>query len=222
MPYPEARKLVTHPVSCIDCHDADTMHLRVSRPAFSSASARLAASDAAVPHLPSIERWRKEGRKGEYDPNEMASRQEMRSFVCGQCHVEYYFKGQDKTLTYPWSHGLRMDDEEKHYDEEKAKDWTHADTGAPVLKAQHPEFEMWSQGIHARSGVACADCHMPYKREGAIKISDHHVRSPLLNISNACQTCHNVPEDELHVPRPARSRTATGPSWTGPRTRWSP
>ena len=66
-----------------------------------------------------------------------------------------------------------------------------------MLKAQHPEFEMWSQGIHARSGVACADCHMPYMREGAIKISDHQVRSPLLNVSRACQTCHRFPEEEL-------------------------
>jgi len=66
-----------------------------------------------------------------------------------------------------------------------------------VLQAQHPEFELWNQGIHARSGVACADCHMPYKREGALKISDHHVRSPVLNINRACQTCHKWPESEL-------------------------
>jgi len=68
---------------------------------------------------------------------------------------------------------------------------------ATALKAQHPEFEMWNQGIHARSGVACVDCHMPYKREGAMKISDHHIRSPLLNINRACQTCHKWPEAEL-------------------------
>src|SRR5438105_4573954 len=66
-----------------------------------------------------------------------------------------------------------------------------------MMKARHPEFETWNQGIHARSGVSCADCHMPYKREGAIKISDHHVRSPLLNIARACQTCHRYPEAEL-------------------------
>ena len=84
------------------------------------------------------------------------------------------------------------------------KDWVHAETGAPALKAQHPEFEMWNQGIHARSGVACADCHMPYMRVGALKISDHHVRSPLLNINRACQTCHKWPEDELM----ARAETA--------------
>src|SRR5690606_3187394 len=58
-------------------------------------------------------------------------------------------------------------------------------------------FELWSQGVHARSGVACADCHMPYVREGAVKVSDHHVRSPLLNIARACQTCHSYPEAEI-------------------------
>ena len=117
--------------------------------------------------------------------------------MCGQCHVEYYFKGPEKRLTYPWSKGLTADRIADYYDEVGFKDWTHAETGAATLKAQHPEFEMWNQGIHARSGVACADCHMPYVRVGAQKISDHHVRSPLLNISHACQTCHRWPEEEL-------------------------
>jgi nitrite reductase (cytochrome c-552) len=127
----------------------------------------------------------------------MATRQEMRSYVCGQCHVEYYFQGAEKRLTYPWSNGIRVDQIYEYYERNGHKDWTHAETGAPVLKAQHPEFEMWSQGIHSRSGVACADCHMPYKRVGAQKISDHHVRSPLLNVNHACQTCHKWPEEEL-------------------------
>ena len=76
-------------------------------------------------------------------------------------------------------------------------DWTHAETGADVLKAQHPEFETWSQGVHARSGVSCADCHMPYKREGAVKVSDHHVRSPMLNVARSCHTCHHYVEAEI-------------------------
>jgi len=92
---------------------------------------------------------------------------------------------------------LQVEQIEAYYNEVGHKDWTHKTSGANVLKAQHPEFEMWSQGIHARSGVACADCHMPYKREGAIKVSDHHIRSPLLNVAAACQTCHNFPEDEM-------------------------
>jgi nitrite reductase (cytochrome c-552) len=121
----------------------------------------------------------------------------MRSFVCGQCHVEYYFKGPEKRLTYPWSKGLKADQILAYYEETGFKDWTHAETGAPALKAQHPEFEMWNQGIHARSGVACADCHMPYKKVGAAKVSDHHVRSPLLSINRACQTCHRASEEEL-------------------------
>jgi nitrite reductase (cytochrome c-552) len=181
MPFAEARKLVTHPVACIDCHDPKTMQLRVTRPGFMEGIQALKTSQGIH----------------NYDVNRDATRQEMRSFVCGQCHVEYYFKGPEKRLVYPWANGLKVEQILAYYDAEQFKDWTHADTGAPVLKAQHPEFEMWNQGIHARSGVACADCHMPYLREGALKISDHHVRSPLLNINRSCQTCHKWPEEEL-------------------------
>ncbi len=122
--------------------------------------------------------------------------------VCGQCHVEYYC-GPKVTLFFPWNKGLKVEQIEATYNDYKFPDgarffdWKHGKTGAEVLKAQHPEFEMWSQGVHARSGVSCADCHMPYQREGALKISDHQVRSPLLNISRACQTCHRFPEAEL-------------------------
>jgi nitrite reductase (cytochrome c-552) len=127
----------------------------------------------------------------------MASRQEMRTFVCAQCHVEYYFAGQDKKVTYPWHNGLKIDQAFAYYADIGFKDWTHKETGAPALKAQHPEFELWSQGVHAANGVACADCHMPYTRQGAVKVSDHHVRSPMLNINNACQTCHNQSEADI-------------------------
>ena len=181
MPYAEARALVSHPIACIDCHAPDTMQLRVTRPAFIEGMRALKAGQGVK----------------DYDVNRDATRQEMRAFVCGQCHVEYYFKGPEKRLVFPWARGLRVDDILAYYDAEQFKDWTHKESGAPVLKAQHPEFEMWNQGIHARSGVACADCHMPYKRVGALKISDHHVRSPLLNVNNACQTCHKSSEDEL-------------------------
>jgi len=181
MTFKEARKLVEHPVACIDCHDPSNMDLRVTRPGFIEGIRAVKASQGIK----------------DYDVNTMATRQEMRTFVCGQCHVEYYFKGQEKRLVYPWSKGLKVDEIYEYYQEANHKDWTHAETGAPVLKAQHPEFEMWNQGIHARSGVACADCHMPYKREGGVKITDHHVRSPLLNINRACQTCHKWPEEEL-------------------------
>lgn len=183
MPYEEARKLVRHPIACIDCHDSESMQLRVTRPAFIEGIRALKAAEGVA----------------DYDVNTMATRQEMRTYVCGQCHVEYYFKGTEKRLVYPWAKGLKAENILAYYDEAGFKDWTHAETGAAALKAQHPEFELWNQGIHARSGVACADCHMPYKREGAMKISDHHVRSPLMNINRACQTCHRWPETELRA-----------------------
>jgi nitrite reductase (cytochrome c-552) len=198
MDYFEATKLVDHPVSCIECHDPKTMALRVTRPGFMTGIAAFATSDESAPHLPSIERWRTGDRAKPYDPNALASRQEMRSMVCGQCHVEYYFKGKtEKIVTYPWAKGFDAEDIEAYYDEIGFSDWTHKVSGAGVLKAQHPEFELWSKGIHARSGVSCADCHMPYQRVGAVKVSSHHVRSPVLNVASSCQTCHNFPEEEL-------------------------
>lgn len=191
MPYGDAhaltddkgKKLIEHPVGCMDCHDPKTLALRVTRPGFINGIKALKAKQGIA----------------DYDPNRDASRQEMRSYVCGQCHVEYYFKGEGKIVTYPWSNGIKVEEIEEYYEKEGFTDWKHAETGARVLKAQHPEFEVWSQGIHARAGVSCADCHMPYTRVGAMKVSDHWVRSPLLNINRACQTCHSVPEKELET-----------------------
>ncbi|MCC9642870.1 ammonia-forming cytochrome c nitrite reductase subunit c552 [Rhodopirellula sp. JC740] len=191
-----------HPVSCVDCHEPETMAIRVTRPGFILGIDKLAKSDAEVPHLPSVRAWREAGKKGDYDPNTMASRQEMRSFVCGQCHVEYYCANK-MTLTYPWSNGLKMEDLEAEWDSTtfpdggEFYDYVHKTTGTKVYKAQHPEFELWSQGIHARAGVSCSDCHMPFEKVGATKVSSHWVRSPMLNINKACQTCHKVPEDEI-------------------------
>lgn len=202
LPYAQATKLAEHPVACVDCHEPKSMHLRVTKPAFLRGIDALARSSEPLPHLPSIERWRKGSRSEAYDPNRDATRHELRSMVCGQCHVEYYC-GPKVTLFFPWNNGLKVEQIESYYDSyvfpdgHRFFDWKHARTGAEVLKAQHPEFEMWSQGIHARSGVACADCHMPYIRQGAMKISDHHVRSPLQDVSRACQTCHRFPESEL-------------------------
>ncbi|MEZ5403123.1 MAG: ammonia-forming cytochrome c nitrite reductase subunit c552 [Bryobacteraceae bacterium] len=181
MTYAEATKGVTHPVACIDCHDPSSMQLRVTRPGFLEGIKALKAG---------------QGIAG-YDPNRDASAQEMRSFVCGQCHVEYYFKGAEKRLTFPWHKGLQAENMFDYYEETGHVDFVHTESGAPVLKAQHPEFEFYSQGIHARSGVACADCHMPYKREGGMKVSDHHVRSPMLNVNRACQGCHHFSEQEM-------------------------
>ncbi len=186
MPLKEAWQYAAHPVACIDCHDPKTMELRVTRPAFLNAIKKVKEKEG-IP---------------DFDPNAMASHQEMRTFVCAQCHVEYYC-GAKATLFYPWNNGLKAEEIEAYYNDYKFKgghrffDWQHESTGAEVLKAQHPEFEMWSQGVHAKSGVSCTDCHMPYKREGAAKVTDHYIRSPLLNISRACLQCHHFTEAEM-------------------------
>jgi nitrite reductase (cytochrome c-552) len=159
--------------SCADCHDPETMDLRITRPALINAMSERGVDLA------------------------QATRQEMRTYVCAQCHVEYYFQGDNKVLTFPWSQGTTIDDIEAHYDAYGFTDWTHKETNAPMIKIQHPEYEMWTTSIHARSGVACADCHMPYVRDGAVKVSDHWLRSPLTNLNNACQTCHKQDEIEL-------------------------
>lgn len=181
MPYHEAVKGVKHPVSCIDCHNPKDMSLRVTKPAF----------------MEGIKKYKATQNVHNYDVNKMATRQEMRTFVCAQCHVEYFFKGTEKRLTFPWDKGLKADQILEVYRENGHKDWIHAVTKAEVLKAQHPEFEMFSQGVHAKSGVSCVDCHMPYQRVGAMKITDHQARSPLLNINKSCQTCHHSSEVDL-------------------------
>lgn len=172
-PYNDLRDDLHIASSCSDCHDPDTMELRITRPAFKNAMAERGID------------------------LEAATRQEMRTYVCAQCHVEYYFAGDNKVLTFPWDNGLNIDEIDAYYTELGFKDWSHAETNAPMIKIQHPEFEMYSSGLHAKSGVACADCHMPYVREGAIKVSDHWLRSPLTNVNGSCQTCHRQDEAAL-------------------------
>jgi nitrite reductase (cytochrome c-552) len=165
-------EIVNH-IGCADCHDPKTMNLRISRPALIEAFKRRGEDITKVSH------------------------QEMRSLVCAQCHVEYYFKGEGKYLTFPWDKGFAVEDMEKYYDEAGFSDWTHALSKAPMLKAQHPDYEVFNTGIHAQRGVACADCHMPFVSQGGVKYTDHRIQSPLNNISNSCQVCHRQSEAEL-------------------------
>ena len=164
---------VVNPLGCADCHDPKTMNLTITRPAL-------------------IEAFDRQGRNiAEATP------QEMRSLVCAQCHVEYYFQGDGKYLTFPWDGGMTMEAMEDYYDNAAYADWTHALSKAPMLKAQHPDYELFLLGAHGQRGLACADCHMPYISEGGIKYSNHQVMSPLENISSTCQTCHRDTEENL-------------------------
>lgn len=218
-------------VTCADCHNPTDMQLRLTR-------------QAAINALAS--------RGYEKDPvtGIKASRDEMRTLVCSQCHVEYYFKptgtkvkvmgesiandasqkwwnGTQKTydefdswrngnepteievagieLVFPWSawkknEPFRIEMFDEHYEKVRdifAQDWQHKITKAPMLKIQHPETELFSGGVHAANGVTCADCHMPYKRKGAKKMTEHNITSPLQDINAACKTCHTQSEEYL-------------------------
>lgn len=182
MAYDEATQHASGPIACIDCHDPETMALRITRPAFITGIAALKASEG-------IE---------DYDVNRDATRDEMRSYVCAQCHVEYYFDGDaGNRLTYPWSEGNHIDDIWEYYQKDGHIDFEHEITGASILKAQHPEFEIWSQGVHASAGVSCADCHMSYDRSAAQKVTNHHINSPLFDANASCGTCHSDDAETL-------------------------
>ena len=173
---------ITHPIGCYDCHEANTMKLHVTRPALLEALKR---------------------RDPAFDI-EKISHQEMRSLVCAQCHVEYYFRGKGNYLTFPWDQGTTPEKIEAYFDEKNFDGRDFADFTNPVsrtrnLKIRHPDYELYSTGIHAYRNVACADCHMPYRTEGGVKFTDHHLQSPLHNISNSCAVCHRWSEQEIRT-----------------------
>jgi nitrite reductase (cytochrome c-552) len=167
MLFSEMTPNMENPIGCANCHEAGSMRLIVTNPSLENALVAQGLDWTTF------------------------TRQEMRTVVCGNCHVEYYFEGEDKILVFPWAKGTRIEQIYEYYTEEAFTDWTHPDSGAPLLKAQHPEFEIFTaDSTHYAAGVACADCHMPYTRDGAAKYSDHNVKSPLLNAEAACGTCH--------------------------------
>ena len=169
------------PISCIDCHDPATMELQITRPSLIEGMKALKASQGVQ----------------NYDVNRDATRQELRTLVCAQCHVEYYFSPTDKSLVFPWAKGTHIDQVWEYYQEVGFTDFAHAKTGAGIVKAQHPEFEAWTEGVHAANGVTCADCHMAYQRDGSQKVSNHDIGSPMSDVNGTCGTCHAGSEAAL-------------------------
>jgi len=165
---------IANPIGCADCHNPVTMNLTITRPAL-------------------IEAFKRQGKN-----IQDASHQEMRSLVCAQCHVEYYFKGkEDKYLTFPWDDGITVESIEAYYDSVEHVDFVHYLSRTPILKAQHPDWELAQFGIHSERGVTCADCHMPYRTEGGVKFTNHQIVSPLKYITTSCQVCHRQDEETL-------------------------
>ncbi len=167
MLFSEMTPKINQSIGCANCHEAGTMRLIVTNPALDEAL-KAQGKD-----------WR------------TFTRQEMRTVVCANCHVEYYFKGDGKYLTFPWENGTRIEEIEAYYQAIEFSDWKHKESEAPMIKMQHPEYEFYTAGsTHYEAGVSCADCHMPYTRDGAVKFSTHDVHSPLLDPARSCGTCH--------------------------------
>ncbi len=166
MSFDEIKDQITEPIGCLDCHDPKTMELRLSRPAL-------------------IEALERQGQ----DLNKITN-QEMRSLVCAQCHVTYYFAPETKRITFPWDKGVKPGEILAYYDEMGFSEWVHPDTGTGLVKPRHAEYETFMGSTHQSAGLACADCHMPYTMVGNKKISSHTWQSPLNNIEQSCTNCH--------------------------------
>ncbi|WP_312469902.1 ammonia-forming cytochrome c nitrite reductase subunit c552 [Neobacillus sp.] len=170
--WPKGEAMGHSPIGCSDCHDPKTMDLRVTRPSLFKAL-KAKGVDVSNP-----------------------TKNEMRTYVCGQCHDEYYFAAKNKEVTYPWTKGFKPAEMYEYYNtiaKENGfeKDWISNISGAPMLKAQHPEFETHSSGTHGKANVSCADCHMPYERvDGKRKITSHWWTSPLKTMQTSCGQCH--------------------------------
>jgi nitrite reductase (cytochrome c-552) len=170
--WPKGEAMGHSPIGCSDCHDPVTMDLRVTRPSlFKALEAK--GVDTSNP-----------------------TKNEMRTYVCGQCHDEYYFAASNSEVTYPWTNGFKPEEMYEYYNTIAKKngfekDWVSNISGTPMLKAQHPEFETHSSGTHGKADVSCADCHMPYERvDGKRKITSHWWTSPLKTMQTSCGQCH--------------------------------
>lgn len=175
---------IANSIGCADCHSSQTGELQISRPYLTQGLEAIGVDTKSL------------------------DSEDMRSLACAQCHSEYYFKktewtdkaGAKKTamvVTLPWDNGLTAEDMEKYYDDIEFSDWTHGISKAPMLKAQHPGYEIYTTGIHAKSGVSCADCHMPSAKEGDATFSDHHIASPMATDDLVCVGCHDQDAEVL-------------------------
>jgi len=136
------------------------------------------------------------------------TRQEQRMLACAQCHVTYYVprtpeKKVAGDVTLPWTgakwgnisiEGIIKD----LLTDTKRIEWKQKVTGFDMPFIRHPEFELFTKGsTHFNAGLSCPDCHMPYRRSGSYKISDHNVTSPVKMDFVACAQCHTEKADWL-------------------------
>ena len=167
--YTEKFNDLIKPISCANCHANDPQSLTVGNQFF----VRAIGDDAK--NVP------------------------MEAQVCGQCHNEYYFNPETKATTNPYTgtDAMTPDAILAYYDELGFKDWEHPDTGAAMIKVQHPEFETIYGGKQtqmAKNGYSCSDCHMgTTASDDGTEFVSHSWTSPLENeelLNGDCKNCH--------------------------------
>ncbi len=163
--------------SCIDCHKPKDASLHIRRGfTLMKALQTMGVDTENIPH------------------------QHMRSLVCAQCHVTYVVPRDNDMkptgLFFPWKDSklgnISIENIIKVLRSDPAyREWKQALTGFKLAYIRHPEYEFFSNNsVHWNAGVACADCHMPYKKVGGFKVSEHRIMSPLKNDMRACLQCH--------------------------------
>ncbi|HBO38503.1 MAG TPA: ammonia-forming cytochrome c nitrite reductase subunit c552, partial [Pasteurellaceae bacterium] len=173
---------VVNSIGCADCHDTTSKDFAEGKPAL------LISRPYVLRALEAIDK----------DFN-ASDRTDQRAAVCANCHVEYYFdKSNVNNVVFPWYKGVDVDSIEKYYDEIEFKDWEHSISKAPMLKAQHPDYETWLQGTHGKNGVTCIDCHMPKVQGSDGKVyTEHQIRNPFDSFQYTCANCHDQSKETL-------------------------
>ena len=188
---------IVNSIGCADCHDTTSKDFAEGKPALRIARPHVLR---ALDHLNNAVQAKAKA-EGKTTPNlsfNTAERTEKRAEICANCHVEYYFAGDIKQVTFPWDNGQTVDDIEKYYDDIGFSDWTHSLSKAPMLKAQHPDFEIWSLGMHGKNGVTCIDCHMPKVQGKDGKVyTDHQIQNPFDAFDTTCANCHDQSKEKL-------------------------
>lgn len=172
---------IVNPIGCADCHDTNSKEFAEGQPALR----------IARPHvLRALDK---------IDWNfERSDKTDKRAAICANCHVEYFFAGDKKIVTFPWQNGVSVEQMEKYYDDLQFKDWTHSLSKAPMLKAQHPDFETWTMGMHGKNGVTCVDCHMAKQQTADGRVfTNHNIGNPFDNFQNTCANCHDQSKEKL-------------------------
>ena len=88
--------------------------------------------------------------------------------------------------------------------------------GRPSSRPSTPSSSCGARGSTPGAGSRAPTATCPTKREGAIKVSDHHVRSPLLNIAGPARRATDT-RSRRSWPAPRPSRTEPSGSWASRR-----